>query len=131
VKAIAAGLFVLAVNAGCVTTSATPPDVGSFQGRPSQPIFAKLGQPDSTETAGAGMVYHWRTAVVQENMPVRTMTTDYSSGLPVQVEKTTFQSQRQACTLVLAVDAAGTVTGFSRDGSRQACAALLDRLGSP
>jgi hypothetical protein len=128
VKTIAAALLVLAASAGCVTTGATPPDVGNLQGRPSQPILAQLGPPASAEKAGAGMVYRWQTAVVQENMPVRTMTTDYSSGLPVQVEKTSFQAQRQFCTLVLSVDAAGIVTDFNRDGSRQACAPLLDRL---
>ena len=66
-----------------------------------------------------------------ENVPVRGTRTTYESGLPVTVPTTTFEEQAQTCTLVLTVDAAGTVTDFSRNGSRQACAPLLDKLTSP
>ena len=43
-KAIASALIILSA-AGCVTTAATPPDVGNFRGQASQPILAKLGPP--------------------------------------------------------------------------------------
>ena len=50
---------------------------------------------------------------------------------PAAVPVTTFQPQTQWCTLTLTVDAAGRVTDLARDGSRQACAPLTDKLTSP
>ena len=129
----AALVALLAVVTGCVTTADAPPDVGNFKGRPSQPLLAKLGPPDSQESAGGGTVYRWRTSIVQESAPVTTTTANYSSGsgLPTNVPVTTFQPQTQRCTLSLTVDAAGRVTDLVRDGSRQACAPLTDKLTSP
>lgn len=127
-KTIASTLFILALATGCVTTAPQPADVGIAQGRPSQPILAKLGKPDSVETTAAGTVYRWRTEVRQESAAVRTTTIDYSSGRPMPIDNTTFMQQTQYCTLVLVVDGAGVVSDFSRDGSRQACAPLLDKL---
>jgi hypothetical protein len=127
----AATLLILSVAAGCVTTGTAPADVDAFKGQRGAPLLAKLGKPDSQEATAAGTVYRWRTQVLQEAVPVRTATTDYSSGLPRTVETTTFQQERQSCTLVLVVDAAGMVSDFSRNGSRQACAPLLAKLTSP
>jgi hypothetical protein len=114
---------------GCVTTATEPPDVGRFKGQPSAPILARLGPPDSQETAGSSAVYRWRTAILQESAPITTSTVTYASGLPATVPVTTFRPQEQYCTLTLTVDAAGRVTDFVRDGSRQACAPLTDKLG--
>ena len=126
-----ATLVVLLAAAGCVTTGDAPPDVGNFKGQPSQPILAKLGPPESQDSLGGGTVYRWRSSVVQESAPVTTNTVSYASGgAPTTVPVTTFQPQTQNCTLTMTVDAAGRVTDLSRDGSRQACAPLLDRLGS-
>jgi hypothetical protein len=115
--------------AGCVTTAVEPSDVGRFKGQPGAPILARLGPPDSRETVGNAAVYRWRTSVLQESAPVTTSTVTYGSGLPSNVPVTTFRPQEQYCTLVLTVDAAGRVTDFVRDGSRQACAPLIDKLG--
>ena len=127
----AATLLILSVAAGCVTTGAAPADVEAFKGQRGAPLLAKLGKPDSQEATSAGTVYRWRTSVRQEAVPVRTTTTDYSSGLPRTVETTSFAQETQSCTLVLVVDGAGMVSNFTRNGSRQACAPLLDRLTSP
>jgi hypothetical protein len=127
----AATLLILSVAAGCVTTGATPADVESFKGQRGEPVLAKLGKADSQDGTAAGTVYRWRTSVRQEAVPVRTATTDYSSGQPRTVETTSFTQETQSCTLVLAVDAAGMVSNFTRNGSRQACAPLLDKLTSP
>jgi hypothetical protein len=62
---------------------------------------------------------------------VRTTTTDYSSGLPRTVETTSFMPETQYCTLAMVVDARGTVSSFTRNGSRQSCAPLLAKLTSP
>ena len=115
-------------TAGCVTTGATPPDVGAFKGQRGEPVLAKLGPPDSQERTAAGTVYRWHTQIRQEAVPVRTAVTTYESGLPVTTERTTFQRETELCTLLLVVDSAGVVRDFTRDGSRQACAPLLDRL---
>ena len=127
---IAATLLMVWLLPGCVTTSATPsdPPIEGFRGRPGQPIIARLGPPESTEKVGTTTVYRWRTFTKLENVPTRSSRTTYESGLPVTVPTTTFERQTQVCTLILTVDAAGTVTDFNRDGSRQACAPLLDRL---
>ena len=127
----AATLLILSVAAGCVTTGATPADVEAFKGQRGAPILAKLGKPDSQEGTAAGTVYRWRTSVRQEAVPVRTTTTDYSSGLPRTVETTSFTQEIQPCTLVMVVDGAGMVSDFSRNRSRQACAPLLAKLTSP
>lgn len=127
----AAVLLALLIAAGCVTTGTTPTDVGNFKGQPSQPIVAKLGMPDTEERTASGTVYRWHSEVMQESAPVRTVVTDYSSGLPQQREETRFQPQTQHCTLTLVADGAGNVADFSRDGTLQACAPLLDRLASP
>jgi hypothetical protein len=128
----AALVALLAVATGCVTTADAPPDVGNFKGQASQPLLAKLGPPDSQDSVGGGTVYRWRTSIVQESAPVTTTTVNYSSGsgLPSAVPVTTFEPQTQRCMLTLTADAAGRVTDLSRDGSRQACAPLLDRLGT-
>lgn len=120
------GLLVLT---GCVTTAAEPPDVGRFKGQASAPILARLGPPASQEAAGTAVVYRWSTSVLQESAPVTTSTVNYASGLPSNVPVTTFRPQEQYCTLILTVDAAGRVADFVRDGSRQACAPLTDKLG--
>jgi hypothetical protein len=125
---IAVALSMLWVIAGCVTTGAAPADVDAFRGQRSEPILAKLGPPESTERVAAGTVYRWRTFTRLENVPVQGTRTTYESGLPVTVPTTTFERQTQSCDLVLTVDGAGAVTDFSRNGSRQACAPLLDRL---
>ena len=130
-RTAAAALAILGAVAGCATTAATPPDVGNFTGQPSQPILDRLGPPDSQQASPVSTVYRWRAEVVQQSAPVRTTTTDYSSGRPQAVEETRFGPQVQFCTLVLVVDARGLVTDFTRDGSRQACAPLLDKLTSP
>jgi hypothetical protein len=124
----AAALVILWLAAGCVTTGATPPDVGAFKGQRSEPILAKLGPPESQERTAAGTVYRWRTQIRQEAVPVRGTVTTYESGLPTTMPRTTFQREIEVCTLVMVVDAAGVVRDFDRNGSRQACAALLDRL---
>jgi len=127
-----ASLAILLVAAGCVTTADAPPDVGKFKGQASQPLIAKLGPPDSQTSGSGSTVYRWRTAVVQESAPVTTNTVSYASGgVPTTVPVTTFQPQTQHCTLTMTVDAAGRVTDLSRDGSRQACAPLTDKLTSP
>ena len=135
IRAAALGFALVALLAatGCVTTADAPPDVGNFKGQASQPLLAKLGPPDSRESAGGGTVYRWRTSIVQESAPVTTTTANYSSGsgLPTNVPVTTFQPQTQRCTLTMTVDAAGRVTDLARDGSRQACAPLTDKLTSP
>ena len=113
------------------TPGATPADVDAYKGQRGAAVLAKLGKPDSQEATAAGTVYRWRTQVRQEAVPVRTTTTDYSSGLPRPVETTSFTQQTQSCTLVLVDDDAGMVSDFSRNGSRQACAPLLDKLTSP
>jgi hypothetical protein len=124
----AVALSVLWATAGCVTTGAAPADTDSFRGQRSEPILAKLGPPESAEKVGSGTVYRWRTFTRLENVPVRGTRTSYESGLPVTVPTMTVEQQTQPCTLVLTVDGGGTVTDFSRTGSRQACAPLLDRL---
>jgi hypothetical protein len=123
-----ATFFILSVAAACVTTGATPADVDAFNGQRSAPLLAKLGKPDSQERTAAGTVYRWRTEVRQESAPVRTTTTEYPSGRPVIMEGTTFMPETQSCTLVMIADAAGTVSSFTRNGSRQACAPLLTKL---
>jgi hypothetical protein len=130
-KTIASTLFILALATGCVTTGPQPAEVGVAKGRPSQPILAKLGPPTTTQATADGTVYSWRTEVLQESAAVTTTRIDYSSGRPMPIEETTFQPQMQYCTLVLTTDRAGNVSDFSRDGSRQACAPLLDKLGMP
>jgi hypothetical protein len=127
-----AALAVLFAVTGCVTTADAPPDVGNFKGKASQPILAKLGPPESQQSVGGGTVYRWRTSVVQESAPVTTNTVSYASGgLPTTVPVTAFQPQTQSCMLTMTVDAAGRVSDFVRDGSRQACAPLTDKLTSP
>jgi len=127
-----AAVMVLLAVAGCVTAADAPPDVGAFKGRPAAPILAKLGPPESQASAGGGTVYRWRTSVVQESAPVTTNTVSYASGgLPTNVPVTTFQPQTEYCTLTLTVDAAGRVSDLVRDGSRQACSPLTDKLTSP
>jgi hypothetical protein len=121
-------LLAMMATAGCVTTASTPPDVGNFRGQASQPILAKLGPPESRDSVASGTVYRWRTAVRQESAAVRTTVVDYSSGRPMPQQETVFRPQTETCILTLTVDAAGRVSDFSRDGSRQACAPLLDRL---
>lgn len=123
-----AALAVLLAATGCVTTATVPPDVANFKGQASQPLLAKLGPPGSQESVAGGTVYRWRTAVRQESAAVRTTAVQYSSGRPTTVDQTVFKPQTEVCTLTLTVDAAGRVSDFSRDGSRQACAPLLDRL---
>ena len=128
----AAALAVLLAATGCVTTADAPPDVGNFKGQPSQPILARLGPPDSQQGVGGGTVYRWRTSILQGSAPVTTTTVRYAaSGAPTIVPITTFQPEPQYCTLTLAIDAAGRVSDFVRDGSRQACAPLTDKLTSP
>jgi len=126
----AATFFILSVAAGCVTTGAAPADVEAFKGQRSEPVLARLGAPESQERTAAGTVYRWRAQVRQEAVPVRTTATSYESGLPMTVQRTTFGRETEVCTLVLLVDSAGAISDFSRNGSRQACAPLLDKLGS-
>jgi hypothetical protein len=125
----AAALVGLLALAGCVTTAVEPPDVGRFKGQPSAPILARLGPPESQQATATGAVYRWRDSVLQESAPVTTSTVTYASGLPSTVPVTTFRPQTQSCTLTLTVDAAGRVVDFVREGSRQACAPLTDKLG--
>jgi hypothetical protein len=124
-------LLVVLAAAGCVTTGSTPPDVGNFKGQASQPILAKLGPPESRDSVAGGTVYRWRSAVRQESAAVQITVVDYSSGRPMANQETVFRPQTETCTLSLTVDAAGRVSDFTRDGSRQACAPLLDQLGMP
>jgi len=120
------------MTGGCVTTGNAPPDVGNFKGQAGQPILAKLGPPDSQASVGGGAVYRWRTSVLQNSAPTTTTTVSYASGgVPTVVPVTTFEPQTAYCTLILTVDGAGRVTDFVRDGSRQACAPLTDKLTSP
>ncbi len=127
-----AALAVLLAATGCVTTADTPPDVGNFKGQASQPILAKLGPPDSQQSVAAGTVYRWRTSILQSSAPTTTTTVSYASGIaPTIVPVTTFEPETQYCTLILTVDATGRVTDFVRNGSRQACAPLTDKLTSP
>jgi hypothetical protein len=125
-------LVALLVATGCVTTADAPPDLGGFKGQASQPILARLGPPESQESVGGGTVYRWRTSILQGSAPTTSTSVSYAaSGAPVVVPVTTFEPETQRCTLILTVDAAGRVTDFTRNGSRQACAPLTDRLTSP
>ena len=127
-----APVVVLFAATGCVTTADAPPDVGNFKGQPAQPILAKFGPPESQTSVAGGTVYRWRTSILQSSAPTTTTTVSYSaSGAPVVVPVTTFEPETQYCTLTLTVDAAGRVSDFVRDGSRQACAPLTDKLTSP
>jgi hypothetical protein len=122
-------LLVMIAATGCVTTGSTPPDVGNFKGQASQPILAKLGAPDSRESVAGGTLYRWRSSVRQESAPTQRTVVDYSSGQPMTHQETVFRPQTETCMLSLTVDASGRVSDFQRDGSRQACAPLLDQLG--
>jgi hypothetical protein len=127
-----AALAVLLAATGCVTTAEAPLDVGAFKGQAAQPILARLGPPDSQQGVAGGTVYRWRTSVLQGSAPTTTATVSYASGgAPTVVPVTTFEPEMQYCTLILTVDAAGRVTDFVRNGSRQACAPLTDKLTSP
>lgn len=126
-----AAFAALLAATGCVTTADPPPDVGTFKGQASQPILAKLGPPDSQQSVAGGTVHRWRTSILQGSAPTTTATVSYASGAPTIVPVTTFEPETQYCTLILTVDAAGRVTDFVRNGSRQACAPLTDKLTSP
>jgi hypothetical protein len=127
----AAALVALLAATGCVTTANAPPEVGNFKGQPAQPIIAKLGPPESQTSGAGGTVYRWRTSILQSSAPTTTTTVSYASGLPTVVPVTTFEPQTEYCTLTLTVDAAGQVSDFVRDGSRQACSPLTGKLTSP
>lgn len=124
-----AALAAMLLLAGCVTSGGEPPDVGSYKGQPSAPILAKLGPPESQEANATEAVYRWRTSVVQESTPVTTTRVSYATNIPSTVPVTTFEPQRQYCTLTLTVDSSGRVIDFVRDGSRQACSPLTNKLG--
>jgi hypothetical protein len=128
VRRLAAVGALLAV-AGCVTTTTETPEVGNFKGQPSAPIIARLGPPESQEATATTVTYRWGSAVREESAPVTMATVTYATGVPATVPVTTFQPRMEYCTLVLTADTAGRVTDLARQGNRQACAPLLDRLG--
>jgi hypothetical protein len=125
------GVLAALLAAGCVTAASTPPDVGNFKGQASQALLAKLGPPESQESLAGGTLYRWRTEIRQESAPVQVTVVDYSSGQPMAHQETVFRPRTERCTLSLTVDPSGRVSDFTRDGSRQACAPLLHRLGAP
>ena len=126
-----AALGAMLALAGCVTAGAEPPDVGNYKGQPSAPILAKLGPPQSQEATATEAIYRWRSSIVQESAPVTQTVVSYATLNPSTSTVTTFEPQRQYCSLTMTVDAAGRVIDFVRDGSRQACAPLTNRLTSP
>jgi len=122
-------LGLLAVT-GCVTTADQAPTVGNYRGQPSAPIVARLGPPEAQEATATAAVYRWQTSILQESVPVTRTVVSYATNIPSTSDVTTFQPRRQYCSLTMTVDTAGRVTDFTRDGSLQACAPLLDKLGT-